>query len=205
MTSPCLSQCFAFQRDILSSRGTILRIPDGHGIFLLEEKDAEELAALEAACFTMPWSLPQYKIFLASGTGFLKGEIPPPGRDAALLKIPGALGSTPVLGLRGGGGELAAYLSLGLFPPAAEMEIYNLAVRPSSRRHGLGRTLLRLGLDLAAGIGLRRAVLEVRQKNAPARDLYAGLGFVPCGRRKGYYADSGEDALIMELCPLRED
>ncbi|MDR2075478.1 MAG: GNAT family N-acetyltransferase [Desulfovibrio sp.] len=181
----------------------MLKPPDGYGLFLLGERDAEELAALEAVCFSMPWSLAQCKAFLASGRGFFEGFLPSaacPG-DIGPWRIPGALGPAPVFGLRSAGGRLIAYLSLVFPPAAADLEIYNLGVLPEFRRRGLGRALLVLGLELAAELGARRAVLEVRPGNEEAMALYAGLGFTPCGRRKRYYADSGEDALILE-CPL---
>jgi ribosomal-protein-alanine N-acetyltransferase len=175
--------------------------PDGYDLFLLGEKDAQDLAALEAICFTMPWTLAQCKAFLASGRGFLEGRLSPAGcaEDLGPWRIPGALGPAPVFGLRSAGGRLVASLSLGFFSPAADLEIYNLGVLPEYRRRGLGRGLLSLGMGLAADLGARRAVLEVRPGNREAMALYGSLGFTPCGRRKRYYTDTGEDALILEL------
>lgn len=49
--------------------------------------------------------------------------------------------------------------------------------------------------------GCRRATLEVRLGNGPARALYEGFGFRVVGRRPGYYADTGEDALLL-TCAL---
>ena len=46
--------------------------------------------------------------------------------------------------------------------------------------------------------GARRAFLEVRPGNVEARRLYQGLGFQEVGRRRGYYVDTGEDALLLE-------
>ncbi len=59
--------------------------------------------------------------------------------------------------------------------------------------HGLGRLLGHYGKR-----GATRVALEVRTSNVAARRLYEGFGFYQVGRRKGYYFDTGEDALLME-------
>lgn len=85
---------------------------------------------------------------------------------------------------------------------ADEAEILTLAVRPESRRQGLGARLVREGATKAASHGARRLFLEVADDNTAARALYAGAGFVETGRRPGYYAhpDGGRrDALILAL------
>ncbi|MCL6621140.1 MAG: ribosomal protein S18-alanine N-acetyltransferase [Syntrophobacterales bacterium] len=82
---------------------------------------------------------------------------------------------------------------------AAEMHILNLAVHPRWRRRGVARLLLTTGLARAREQGAHTAWLEVRPSNLPALALYESLGFVPVGRRPGYYEDTGEDALILEL------
>ena len=84
---------------------------------------------------------------------------------------------------------------------ADELMINDLAVDLSLRRKGFGRALLRHLLDGARVRGCRRATLEVRPSNAPARALYEAFGFALVGRRRGYYADTGEDALLL-ACAL---
>lgn len=92
--------------------------------------------------------------------------------------------------------ELVGYLCVWEVKP--ELHITNLAVHPARRRQGIARTLLGAILEDARRRGFRLAVLEVRPTNAEALGLYARLGFRVIGRRKGYYYDTGEDALIME-------
>ena len=76
-------------------------------------------------------------------------------------------------------------------------------MEPAARRRGLGRRLLLLALQAGRKMGMQKAILEVREGNAPALALYRASGFVRTGRRPRYYADTGEDALILE-CPLAE-
>ena len=76
-----------------------------------------------------------------------------------------------------------------------ELHINNLAVVPEYRRLGVASALLRRVLDEAARFGIRRTMLEVRQSNAPARQLYEKFGFVVAGTRSKYYTNPIEDAL----------
>ena len=78
-----------------------------------------------------------------------------------------------------------------------ELMINDLAVDTSVRRRGLGSTLLRHLIDGARVRGCRRATLEVRPGNGAARALYESFGFSVVGTRPGYYADTGEDALLL--------
>ncbi len=80
-----------------------------------------------------------------------------------------------------------------------EVHITNIAVHPDMRGHGIGRTLLTSVIDEAQQHGARVVALEVRPSNREARGLYDSFGFRVVGRRKGYYYDTGEDALVMEL------
>lgn len=85
---------------------------------------------------------------------------------------------------------------------ADEAEILTLAVRPASRRSGLGAALVEQGAAASAARGARRLFLEVAQDNTPALALYARAGFAEAGRRPGYYArpdGSQQDALILAL------
>ena len=84
---------------------------------------------------------------------------------------------------------------------AGEAHILNLCVRETMRGRGIGRTLLRQLLDLAAEAGVEDAFLEVRPSNLAAIRLYQSLGFVQVGVRKGYYQAAGgrEDATVLRL------
>jgi [ribosomal protein S18]-alanine N-acetyltransferase len=87
---------------------------------------------------------------------------------------------------------------LCLWAVADEVHVTNLAVDPAWRGQGIGRFLLGTLLIHHRGSGARRAFLEVRPGNVEARRLYEGLGFREVGRRRGYYVDTGEDALLLE-------
>lgn len=78
-----------------------------------------------------------------------------------------------------------------------EMEILNLAVDPASRRGGIASRLFMESTAGGEGGGLRRIFLEVRESNSVARAFYASHGFVMSGRRRGYYSDPVEDALVL--------
>ena len=77
-----------------------------------------------------------------------------------------------------------------------EAHIIMLAIHPSFQRQGLGQALLLALLKSAHDRQLERATLEVRSSNLTAISLYQKLGFKQAGRRRGYYEDTGEDALI---------
>lgn len=94
----------------------------------------------------------------------------------------------------GAPGALEGFISVQL--AADEVEIHDLLVHPEFRRGGRGRQLLVRALFAAARGGARRAYLEFRASNAPARALYERLGFEVLGVRARYYAD-GEDAVLM--------
>ncbi len=78
-----------------------------------------------------------------------------------------------------------------------EWHIHNLATHPQFRRQGIARALLREGRAQAEARGARCALLEVRASNLAAQQLYHQLGFRVVHRRKNYYADPPEDALLM--------
>jgi [ribosomal protein S18]-alanine N-acetyltransferase len=85
----------------------------------------------------------------------------------------------------------------GLMLVESDGHITTLAVDPMWQRHAIGTRLL---LALArAGVerGAANLTLEVRVTNEPAQALYRRFGFAPAGVRKGYYAETNEDALVM--------
>ena len=84
-----------------------------------------------------------------------------------------------------------------------EAHISTIAVHPGWRGHGVGERLLRAALKHALGLGATMATLEVRVSNVAAQNLYRKYRFEEVGRRKQYYRDNGEDALLMTVKPLR--
>lgn len=78
-----------------------------------------------------------------------------------------------------------------------EGEIANIAVAPACRRQRVAARLLDDAMQAARALGIRSIFLEVRLSNEPARALYASREFVPVGRRRAYYRDPLEDALVL--------
>jgi ribosomal-protein-alanine N-acetyltransferase len=93
--------------------------------------------------------------------------------------------------------EIAGFAVAGLLPPEAELEM--IAVAPSFQRRGVARQLF---FALAAEVRTAHAngiMLEVRAQNQPALSLYRRLGFAETGRRRLYYCDPVDDAVLLRL------
>lgn len=80
---------------------------------------------------------------------------------------------------------------------ADEVHIVNVAVHTGFRRRGAARQMLQAVFDAARDRGMTIATLEVRFHNLAAITLYESLGFHKVAIRKSYYADNGEDAVVM--------
>jgi ribosomal-protein-alanine N-acetyltransferase len=80
-----------------------------------------------------------------------------------------------------------------------EWEIENIAIAGPARRRGLGTRLLGEFLDLARARGADVVFLEVRESNLAARRLYEKWAFVEGGRRKLYYREPAEDAMVYQM------
>ncbi len=87
-----------------------------------------------------------------------------------------------------------------------EAELRNMAVDPAHRGQGVGSELVAEGRRRLLELGVRRIFLEVRASNARAQRLYFSMGFGLHSRRRDYYRDPLEDALILslELTPALE-
>lgn len=94
-------------------------------------------------------------------------------------------------------GQVTAMLVIWMI--VDEAHIATLATHADHRRKGIGRKLLVKALEKAAQEGAQRAFLEVRAGNEAAQAMYRELGFVEDGRRKRYYRDNGEDAILMSI------
>jgi len=82
---------------------------------------------------------------------------------------------------------------------AGEGEIELIAVVPGVQRQGIGNALLTELLGALAAAGALEVVLELRESNRAAAGLYARAGFSEVGRRRSYYRDPVEDAVLMRL------
>lgn len=130
--------------------------------------EAPVFAALHGTSFDEPWTAESFAVLLAQ-----------PG-------VAGWLWGEPPDGL------------LLVRAAADEAEILTVAVAPAMRRrHGADMMLAEALRILAQGL-TRRVFLEVAADNTAALALYGRAGFVPCGRRPGYYAKGSIDAVIME-------
>jgi ribosomal-protein-alanine N-acetyltransferase len=78
-----------------------------------------------------------------------------------------------------------------------EMKINNIAVHPDWRERGIATRFVDFLLEFGRGQRCRVATLEVRPSNEVALRLYHRAGFAPVGRRRHYYTDTHEDALVM--------
>ena len=94
------------------------------------------------------------------------------------------------------GGKLCGFI--GAHAVAGEWEIENVAVAAELVRRGVGTELVRRLIERARSEAAA-ILLEVRESNLPARGLYEKQGFREVGRRRGYYADPVEDAILYSL------
>lgn len=98
------------------------------------------------------------------------------------------------------GAQVAGYA--GMWSSGDEAHVTTLAVHPDFRRRGIGERLLVNLLEEARRRKVTRMTLEVRAANKPARRLYEKHGFIPIAHLPGYYADTGEDGVVMWQNPL---
>lgn len=103
----------------------------------------------------------------------------------------------PTLFVLRASGRVVAFVVTRVQTP--EMDIVNVAVDPKDRRRGFGLLLIRSLLAEAKGAGVSSVFLEVREGNEAARRLYTSCGFTPTQKRRGFYQNPTEDAVLMSL------
>lgn len=97
-------------------------------------------------------------------------------------------------------GKIAGYI--GAWIVEDEAHITTIGVDPAYRRRHVGERLLSTALEEAQRRNVERVSLEVRESNLGAQRLYQKYGFTNVGRRKAYYVDNDEDALVMWIPDL---
>jgi ribosomal-protein-alanine N-acetyltransferase len=85
----------------------------------------------------------------------------------------------------------------GLMVVEDDGHITTLTVDPAWHHRGIGTVLLLDQARATSSLGVRHLTLEVRASNSPAQALYRRFGFAPVGVRRNYYAETGEDAVVM--------
>jgi len=135
----------------------------------LAAADLPAIARVERRVFSDPWP-----------ESFFRSELAQAMTWARVAELDGTLA-----------GYLVAWVGLG------EAHLGNLAVVPEVRRRGVARALLEDLIGRVRAMGAVRLTLEVRVSNFPAQALYRAYGFRLAGLRRGYYRDTGEDALLM--------
>ena len=138
-------------------------------IVKMNENHVTQIAELEKLCFNDPWSQNSIASELDNKFAFwLVAE--------ENGKVLGYVGSQTVLG---------------------ETDMMNIATHPDYRKNGIGTALVNALIDALAKQGSHSLMLEVRASNNTAISLYNKLGFSEVGRRKNYYRNPKEDALIL--------
>ena len=150
--------------------------------------DLAALINLDRAClFAAHWTEQQYRQVLHLQPG-------DPQRFAVVVDD---LHLAPADASGGASREISGFLvALHLAP---EWELENIVVAPTARRIGLGTRLIHALLAKARETNSESVFLEVRESNAAARSLYEKAGFALTGRRKSYYTNPPEDAVLYRL------
>ena len=133
--------------------------------------DLPQVVAIERRAFTTPWSLAMFVLELSKPSG---------------ICLAAAVDD-----------ELVGYLICSRYDLV--WHVMNVAVEPDRRRHGIGSALIAALLGRVGADG--QITLEVRRSNLAALALYERFGFRAAGVRRRYYADNGEDAVIMWRTP----
>lgn len=135
----------------------------------MTKADVREIAELEKQCFRPPWS-----------------------ENAIMGELKNSIAYYHVLEWND---EIIGYA--GMWVLFGEAHITNVAVKEAYRRRGLGEHLMIKSMEAAVKHRAKSMTLEVREHNYAAQALYQKIGFEQAGRRRKYYRDTGEDALIL--------
>lgn len=135
----------------------------------MKKEDAGELAVLDKKCFSVPWSK---KSFEEEAENELAHYFVMTDED-----------------------DIIGYI--GIWNIVGEGHITNIAVHPRYRGKGLSKRLMNAVFCFSEENTLGSLTLEVRESNITAQNLYSKYGFKKIGRRRRYYSDNKEDAVIM--------
>jgi len=135
----------------------------------MKEADLDGVAAIEEASFPTPWSREMFR-----------EDLTRPFSQTFVVE--------------GSAEEILGYVVC--WNIAGEAHLLNIAVHPDFRGCGIGKALVLETIRRAGRAGSKWIQLEVRTGNEQAQTLYRNCGFIFVGIRKGYYTDTGEDAML---------
>ncbi|MEA4813148.1 MAG: GNAT family N-acetyltransferase [Anaerolineaceae bacterium] len=144
---------------------------------LMTEKDLHEVEALDKLCFSDPWPQGAFAHELLHS------------QDSLCLVAENTQEN----------GETGIIAAAVFWLIADELHLGTIAVLPAWRKMKIGLSLLIEGLLRGYQKGAHASLLEVRAGNAAALRLYEGLAYQRVGRRKAYYQDNHEDAILLTL------
>jgi ribosomal-protein-alanine N-acetyltransferase len=139
--------------------------------------DLEQVVAIDQLSFSLPWPIHSYRYEL------LENDV----SRQWVAEVQSAGEAPRVIGM------IVVWLILD------EAHIATIAVHPKFRGGGIGRQMLLTALRECTAQGAASATLEVRERNQIAIAMYCKFGFDVVGRRKRYYMDTNEDAILMTL------
>ncbi|MBW3622739.1 MAG: ribosomal protein S18-alanine N-acetyltransferase [Armatimonadetes bacterium] len=135
----------------------------------MEREYVREVAQIERVCFTSHWP------------------------ESAFMNELTNRSARYVVAVRGG--RVIGFA--GMWVIMDEAHVTTIGVLPEHRRRKIGERLLVRLIEIARSLGARRATLEVRKSNTAALRLYEKYAFTGAAIRRGYYTDTGEDAIVM--------
>lgn len=137
-----------------------------------ESRDIHEIFEIEKRSFSVPWSEKYISEFMSREFNICFAAFSAPGNT------------------------VAGYICICLLEDEAEIE--NVAVAEQLRGAGIASSLLEHIIQFTAEHGIKKLMLEVRESNIPALNLYKKFGFYEVGIRKNYYTNPKENALLMD-------
>ncbi|NLZ67324.1 MAG: GNAT family N-acetyltransferase [Clostridiaceae bacterium] len=148
--------------------------------------DLDDVAMIDAQSFTSPWSCDALEPFIVTDDKnrfLLVAEVEPDPESHKAAETPIILGF------------VAVQVLIDVY------EIQRIAVLSDVRNLGIGALLMAEVMHRGATVEAISIILEVGDGNREARRLYESFGFKIVGRRRSYYADTGEDAVLMTATP----
>jgi ribosomal-protein-alanine N-acetyltransferase len=152
---------------------------------LMREADIGTVQEIEREIFSTPWPRNAYYRELASRSSAHYLVL---RQEGAVEKPAGFQGADFDPTIVGYGGMWRMY---------DEAHVTTIGVRHDLQHRGFGRVLFAGLVQAAYDMGAKWVTLEVRTSNENAMKMYEAFGFKVIGRRKGYYTDNGEDAIVM--------